>query len=505
MNQPLSVLIIEDSSFDAMVMVNVLEQGGYSVEHEQVETSKELTHALEHGSWDVILSDYNLPEFSAPEALEMIKQSGLDIPFIIISGGIGEDVAVAAMKSGAHDYLMKGQLARLVVAVERELGDADHRKARRKAETDLRENELRYRLLWEHSNDGVVLMDAAGWILFSNPAMVPMFGLSDTTLLGKHMGHLGGSDGKDSEQAPFVQELLQSNGQLMEFIGVREDGGRFPVEVSCSGLEMHGRKMYAAFLRDISERKQAQRAIQLHEERLEAVKEIQQWMFPKVPPSIEGYDIAGVSYPADAAGGDHYDYLTMEQGVHGFVVADVAGHGMGPALLMSEARAYLRMLSRQQRHTGEILTKANEVLGDDLSFERYITMIMVRLEAQERQFTYSNAGHPAGLLLSAQGEIKAQLKRQGVPLGIRKQSVYPSSEVMPLDQGDILFLYTDGFDEAMSMDEHFFGVDAIVEVIRSNRQMEASRILQALRASVDTFTGKQPQADDLTGILIKVL
>ena len=119
MNQPLSVLIIEDSSFDAMVMVNVLEQGGYSVEHEQVETSKELTHALEHGSWDVILSDYNLPEFSAAEALEMIKQSGLDIPFIIISGGIGEDVAVAAMKSGAHDYLMKGQLARLVVAVER--------------------------------------------------------------------------------------------------------------------------------------------------------------------------------------------------------------------------------------------------------------------------------------------------------------------------------------------------------------------------------------------------
>ena len=298
MNQPLSVLIIEDSSFDAMVMVNVLEQGGYSVEHEQVETSAELTHALEHGSWDVILSDYNLPEFSAPEALEMIKQSGLDIPFIVISGGIGEDVAVAAMKSGAHDYLMKGQLARLVVAVERELGDAAHRKARRKAETDLRENELRYRLLWEHSNDGLVLMDAAGWILFSNPAMVPMFGLSDTTLLGKHMGHLGGLGGKDSEQAPFVQELLQSNGQLMEFIGVREDGGRFPVEVSCSGLEMHGRKMYAAFLRDISERKQAQRAIQLHEERLEAVKEIQQWMFPKVPPSIEGYDIAGVSYPS---------------------------------------------------------------------------------------------------------------------------------------------------------------------------------------------------------------
>ena len=119
MNQPLSVLIIEDSSFDAMVMVNVLEQGGIQWSMSRSKLPRELTHALEHGSWDVILSDYNLPEFSAPEALEMIKQSGLDIPFIIISGGIGEDVAVAAMKSGAHDYLMKGQLARLVVAVER--------------------------------------------------------------------------------------------------------------------------------------------------------------------------------------------------------------------------------------------------------------------------------------------------------------------------------------------------------------------------------------------------
>ena len=142
----------------------------------------------------------------------------VDIPFIIISGGIGEDVAVAAMKSGAHDYLMKGQLARLVVAVE-ELGDADHRKA--SAKRTASENELRYRLLWEHSNDGVVLMDAAGWILFQSGHSTCVW-TSDTTLLGKHMGYLGGLGGKDSEQAPFVQELLQSNGQLMEFIGVRE-------------------------------------------------------------------------------------------------------------------------------------------------------------------------------------------------------------------------------------------------------------------------------------------
>ena len=131
-------------------------------------------------------------------------------------------------------------------------------------------------------------------------------------------------------------------------------------------------------------------------------------------------------------------------------------------------------------------------------------MIMVRLEAQERQFTYSNAGHPAGLLLSAQGEIKAQLKRQGVPLGIRQQSVYPSSEVMPLDQGDILFLYTDGFDEAMSMDEHFFGVMLSSRSFARTAKWRPRGYLSSSSIGGHVH-GKKPQADDLTGILIKVL
>ena len=155
MNKKLRVIIIEDSEFDAIIMAEVLEQGGYELDYERVETPDELKEALTNREWDLILSDYNLPDFNAPAALEIVKSTGLDLPFIIISGGIGEDVAVAAMKSGAHDYLMKGQLARLVVAVERELGDAATRKARHKAEADLRENELRYRLLWENSNDGV--------------------------------------------------------------------------------------------------------------------------------------------------------------------------------------------------------------------------------------------------------------------------------------------------------------------------------------------------------------
>ena len=110
----LRVLVVEDSEFDARMLVGLLRAGGFEPEFERVETEGGMRTALGQAQWEVILADYNLPDFSAPRALEVLKESQLDIPFIIVSGGIGEDTAVAAMKSGAHDYLMKGNLARLV-------------------------------------------------------------------------------------------------------------------------------------------------------------------------------------------------------------------------------------------------------------------------------------------------------------------------------------------------------------------------------------------------------
>lgn len=138
MDEPLRVLVIEDAEDDCALLLRELKQGGYAPSHRRVDTPEALTAALESQSWDVILGDYTMPRFTGTHALAMVRGGGLDIPFIFVSGTIGEDTAVAAMKAGAQDYIMKGNLKRLVPAVEREVREARQRRESGRAERELR-------------------------------------------------------------------------------------------------------------------------------------------------------------------------------------------------------------------------------------------------------------------------------------------------------------------------------------------------------------------------------
>src|SRR5881396_1278167 len=136
--RPLRVLFVEDSAADAELMVRALRTGGFDPVSERVETAPELLAALERGPWDVVLSDYYLPSLEAPAALALVRERLPDIPFLVVSGSVGEDTAVAAMKSGATDYIMKDRLQRLAPAVERAIEDAVVRRDRRRLEQQLR-------------------------------------------------------------------------------------------------------------------------------------------------------------------------------------------------------------------------------------------------------------------------------------------------------------------------------------------------------------------------------
>ncbi|MEO8428491.1 MAG: SpoIIE family protein phosphatase [Verrucomicrobiota bacterium] len=505
---PLRILIIEDSEFDARILVNLLKQGGYEPQFQRVDTLLDFHAMLMGKAWDVVLADYNLPTFNAPAALKVLQETGIDLPFIIVSGGIGENTAVAAMKAGAHDYLMKGNLARLVPAVERELREAETRVARKQVEGALRESELRYRLLWETSPDAVILMDTKSRIHFANPAVSDVFGYDPQEIIGQSLtllqpDHLRGAHLEGIERY-LRTGVKQLNWRATETVGRRKNGAEIPIEVSFSDMEFGGARWFVGFVRDITERKQAEEELRENQEQFRVAREIQQRLFPKSAPAMPPFDIAGASFPAEATGGDYFDYLPMIGGRLGIVVADVTGHGVGPAMLMAEARAYLRILARNREDAGEILTRANRVLAEDVDFERFVTLLFTRLDPKTLSLVYTNAGHPTGYVVDANAKVKALLKRTGVPLGIQPEAEYAAAPGIQLAPGDIVLLLTDGIEEAMSPKDEFFGIERMLEVVRKNADQSSHKIVEALYQAVRAFSEDRPQLDDVTAVVVKV-
>src|SRR5690606_37511274 len=309
--------------------------------------------ALRSETWDIILADHNMPDFDAPQALKILQAAQIDIPFIIVSGGIGEDVAVAAMKAGAHDYVMKGNPARLLPAVNRELREAEVRRKRREAEAMLRESELRYRSLWETSPDALLLCDEAGVIGFANPAAEAVFGFSGAELIGLSIDRLEPPEGPGGlRRALIMAEACTgdpaSRAPLVEGLARPRDHATIRLEVASTRLDLPDRHWFVLMARDITEKRRNEEELRAREEQMRAAREVQQRLFPREAPRPRGFDIAGTSVPADATGGDYYDFLPMLDGQIGLLVADVSGHGLGPSLLMVETPALLRLVARNR-------------------------------------------------------------------------------------------------------------------------------------------------------------
>ena len=134
----LRLLLVEDSKHDATLLIEHLRAGGYDPEFRRVDTAEALSSALEHHEWDMVIADYTMPGFSGTAALSIVRSRGLEVPFIFVSGTIGEDIAVEAMKNGADDYIIKNNLNRLIPAINRELRDAEVRRERTRAEERIR-------------------------------------------------------------------------------------------------------------------------------------------------------------------------------------------------------------------------------------------------------------------------------------------------------------------------------------------------------------------------------
>ncbi len=172
----LRVLIVEDSKIEAKFTANLLKKNGYDVSSIRVETREDMKHQLDEHEWDIVISDYQMPEFDGMQALQLFQAYDLDIPFILVSGKIGEESAVDLMKMGAHDYIMKGNTARLLPAIETHLKDAANRREKTHLESKLRESEAQYRGFFENAAIGIFRCDANSKLLNVNSFLAHSLG-----------------------------------------------------------------------------------------------------------------------------------------------------------------------------------------------------------------------------------------------------------------------------------------------------------------------------------------
>jgi phosphoserine phosphatase RsbU/P len=237
---------------------------------------------------------------------------------------------------------------------------------------------------------------------------------------------------------------------------------------------------------------------------LEVARKIQQGLMPRKAPKIAGLDVAGWNLPADETGGDFFDLQALDDGLLALTVADVAGHGIGPALLVAECRAFIRATLAQTRDPSKLVELVDILVAEDLPEDRFITLFFALYEPSTGRLRYNSAGHGPTLLYHDATKTVEELPPHGCPLGVAPDMPKAETEVW-LAPGDILAIFTDGFMEWADEAEVQFGNDRLGASLTRHRDLTASKIIAAIYADVLAFTGGTPQPDDLTAVILKRL
>lgn len=236
---------------------------------------------------------------------------------------------------------------------------------------------------------------------------------------------------------------------------------------------------------------------------LALARDIQQSLLPSETPQVQGFDIAGFNRPADATGGDCYDFIPLAGGGAALMVADATGHGIGPALLVSQYRTMLRSLMRTSSDPRELLEQANEQLCEDVPSGMFITTFFGMINPKAGSLDFYSAGQGPLLHFRAADDSASQLGSHTIPLGIVAPLPPEPSEPLKLDPGDMFVVLTDGFFEALNAAGKQFGVDRVISILREQKNTSAKHIINCVNTALDDYIGDEPQTDDLTAVIIR--
>ncbi len=268
MNKQLRILIAEDSEIDVKLLLRTLRAGGIDPVYETVETAESMQAALDAKPWDIVLSDYTMPQFDALAVLKIARRKDADLPVIIISGTIGEDVAVEAMRAGASDYFMKGHLVLLIPAIERELRDSAERRAHTQAEAALIESEAKYKTLYESARDALMTLFPPDWKFTSgNPATVGLFGAKDEAdFASRAPWEVSPEYQPDGELSSvkakrMIGMAMEKGSHFFEWTHKKIGGPDFPATVLLTRTALGGKTGLQATVRDVSAQKRAEAGV----------------------------------------------------------------------------------------------------------------------------------------------------------------------------------------------------------------------------------------------------
>ncbi len=358
------------------------------------------------------------------------------------------------------------------------------------------DSEARLRMLIDAAPVAMLVVDRSGRMVLVNRQAASTFGYEADEMLGRGIDLLVPESSRRLHHLQ-VENFFQAMtprvmGATREVLARHREGREFPIEVGLTPLETPEGPQAVAAIVDITERRRVQTESTL-------ARLVQQAMLPQAQPVFDGCDIFGTSKPADATGGDFYDFLRLTGQRLAIAIGDASGHGFAAALLTVAARSYLRAVTSIENSISEVLTMANKLLVEDVPEGRFVTLFYAVLEPSQSILKYAGAGH-SGYLFNGDGALKQTLDSTGPALGWFHTAEFPTATVHT-EPGDILLLLTDGIEEAMSADQEMFGRQRVLEVVKENSREPAAEIIRALLNAARRF--QVEQHDDATAIVVK--
>lgn len=428
----------------------------------------------------------------------------------LATGNLG--VAIPAGDQGGEIGVLASSFDSMRLSMKDLIENLERRVAERTAELEAATE--RVRSIVENASDAIITIDMEQNIVLFNPQAEEVFGYTAEEVVGRPLTMLMPESSRSvhpQEIRSFRDEPVTSRGMDLRRAvhALRKDGSRFPAEAGISKMRLGDQLFFTAFLRDITERRRLEVAIESANERmsleLNFARDIQIGMLPLIFPAFpqrEEFDLHALLHSAREVGGDFYDFYFVDEDRICLVIADVSGKGAPGALLMAVAKTLVKSRAADDHQPSSILTHVNDELSRNNEAAMFVTVFLGILDVRTGEFLYTNAGHNPPFLRRADGSVERIDALHGPVIGALSGMTYGQDRLL-LSHGDSILLYTDGVTEAMDAHQSLYGVERLSALLEAGAPTTPRLLAEAVLHDVLEHQGAAEQADDITILAVQ--